>query len=260
MQAALAAEAAQLAGELQLGHLAETALDLLTAANEPEGDCAFCLEPLLAAGRSGSNGGGGGSGGGGCCGGGRGSGPALLRLGCYHAYHAACFAPWWHWQQDRMAQRERQLWDEYRSMAPLKLKEEGIRREGGSGGSALDANGEAGKGTAAVNGSSAGDEAAPFAASAAAAGCGGSASGAFVLACPSCRADVLPSSLAHARQQLQVRWWPGAGLGPWTASAVLLSVRASCLPAAQTRPPLPPELAGGVCRHVEQGQAGCAAG
>ena len=209
VQAALAVEAAQLAGELQLGHLCETALDLLTAGNQPEGACAFCLEPLLAAdGPSGASGGGG-SGGSGT--------RALLRLGCYHAYHAACFAPWWHWQQARLAGRERQLWEEYRGMAPLKLREEGIRREDGSGatGSSGSGGGDSGgaangaaEGAADADGSGASDEAAKVAAAAA------GDTGAFVLACPSCRADVPPSSLEHAWQQLQVSRLGGASLDP----------------------------------------------
>lgn len=71
VQSALEGEAAAMAGELQLGHLCETALDQLTAANQPEGGCAFCLEPLLGAG------------------GGEGSGDGLpvVRLACFHCYH-----------------------------------------------------------------------------------------------------------------------------------------------------------------------------
>lgn len=73
LQAALASEAAALAGELSLGHLVETALDLLTEHNRPEGLCAFCLERLPdpsdpaapGAERQG----------------------ALLRLQCYHCFH-----------------------------------------------------------------------------------------------------------------------------------------------------------------------------
>lgn len=72
IQSALAAEAAAMAGELQLGHLCETALDLLTDANQPEGDCAFCLEPLLHPDDSR---------------GGNGAAPSVLRLACYHCYH-----------------------------------------------------------------------------------------------------------------------------------------------------------------------------
>jgi E3 ubiquitin-protein ligase RNF25 len=49
LQSGLADAAAALAGELALGALVESAIDALTAANWPEGDCAFCLEPLLLA-------------------------------------------------------------------------------------------------------------------------------------------------------------------------------------------------------------------
>jgi hypothetical protein len=59
---------------MQLGHLCETAIDLLTTANQPEGHCTFCLEPLLPPG----NGGGGGEASGSA---------AVLRLGCYHCNH-----------------------------------------------------------------------------------------------------------------------------------------------------------------------------
>ncbi len=69
IQSSLATEAAALAGELQLGHLCETAIDLLTDANTPEGACAFCLEPLLL--------GAGGAAGGGSC----------VRLECFHCFH-----------------------------------------------------------------------------------------------------------------------------------------------------------------------------
>lgn len=68
---ALAREAAALAGELSLGQLVETGLELLSAANRPHGPCAFCLEPLAPGGGAGS------------CG----SGGAVLRLACYHCYH-----------------------------------------------------------------------------------------------------------------------------------------------------------------------------
>lgn len=55
-------EAAGLAGELSLGQLVETALELLSAANRPHGPCSFCLEPVAA-------------------------GEPVLRLACFHCYH-----------------------------------------------------------------------------------------------------------------------------------------------------------------------------
>ena len=63
LQAELSRAAGEaLPGEMVLGHLVEVATDLMTAANEPEGDCAFCLLRLDAA-------------------------PAVLRLDCYHCFH-----------------------------------------------------------------------------------------------------------------------------------------------------------------------------
>jgi hypothetical protein len=100
----------------------------------------------------------------------------------------ACFAPWWQWQQRRVAQREAQLRAEYKSMAPLKLEEEGIRQEqavDSATGSSI-ASDSSNNGGAGSSGSRAGG------------------SGMYVLQCPACRADVLPSSLAHAWPQLQV--------------------------------------------------------
>ncbi len=118
---------------------------------------------------------------------------------------SACFAPWWQWQQRRSAQREAQLWSEYKSMAPLKLEEEGIRREplswlaagAGGGGSSIAGPDSAANGAGAVAAEEEheGD------------GKEGSSQGpgeAYVLLCPACRADIVPSHLAHAWRQLQV--------------------------------------------------------
>ena len=90
-------------------------------------------------------------------------------------------------------------------MAPLKLQEDGIRRQplawlavveqqhsssgdGAQGGEDGEAEGEADGGSGSGS---------------------GGPSEAYVVACPACRADVAPSALAHAWQQLQV----GSGTG-----------------------------------------------
>ena len=69
LNAALRSEALSLRGELQLGHMVETATDLLAAANCPEGDCCFCLAPLAEAAAAGESG-------------------EVLRLRCFHCYHS----------------------------------------------------------------------------------------------------------------------------------------------------------------------------
>lgn len=63
---ALSSEATALAGEMMLGHLCETARNLLTDMNSPEGDCVFCLEPMAEPG---------------------GYPGHLQRLPCYHCFH-----------------------------------------------------------------------------------------------------------------------------------------------------------------------------
>jgi E3 ubiquitin-protein ligase RNF25 len=103
--ASLRAEAGAMPGELVLGHLCETALDLLTELNAPEGSCAFCLDPLLP------------------------SPSPVLKLACFHCFHRPCFAAWWRWRQAQQAAREAQLREEYSFMAEEKLEEEGIRQE-----------------------------------------------------------------------------------------------------------------------------------
>ena len=61
-------EATAMAGEMMLGHLCETAKTRLTEMNSPEGDCAFCLLPLVEDGKHvGSK--------------------QLLKLACFHCYH-----------------------------------------------------------------------------------------------------------------------------------------------------------------------------
>lgn len=44
--ARLQGEAEALQGEMMLGHLCEEAIDFLTDANHPSGDCVFCLGPV----------------------------------------------------------------------------------------------------------------------------------------------------------------------------------------------------------------------
>ena len=66
----LAQQARELGGEMMLGQLIDAAREQLTELNYPEGDCCFCLEPLLQPGWS----------------------PAqlvddLLKLPCFHCFH-----------------------------------------------------------------------------------------------------------------------------------------------------------------------------
>lgn len=143
------------------------------------------------------------------------------RLPFLTAPRRACFAPWWQWQQRRSAQREAQLWSEYKAMAPLKLEEEGIRREpltwlaagaagaGGSGGGSIGL-GSSANGVAEV----AAEEQVEGEGEEDGSGGGGGSKGpgeAYVLLCPACRADIAPSSLAHAWHQLQVGFETWAG-------------------------------------------------
>ena len=66
----LAQQAQELGGEMMLGQLIDAAREQLTELNYPEGDCCFCLEPLLQPGWS----------------------PAQLvedlqKLPCFHCFH-----------------------------------------------------------------------------------------------------------------------------------------------------------------------------
>lgn len=64
----LSTEANNLLGEMMLGSLIETAKDTMTAMNQPEGHCIFCLEGLVPEGSTPSQ-------------------ETLQRLPCYHCYH-----------------------------------------------------------------------------------------------------------------------------------------------------------------------------
>lgn len=66
--AQLSTEANSLLGEMMLGCLIETAKDTMTAMNQPEGHCIFCLEDLVPEGATPSQ-------------------DTLQRLPCYHCYH-----------------------------------------------------------------------------------------------------------------------------------------------------------------------------
>ena len=66
----LQAEASSLVGELMLGSLIETARDAMTAINQPEGNCIYCLEDLVPADWDPNK-----------------QVQGLLRLPCYHTFH-----------------------------------------------------------------------------------------------------------------------------------------------------------------------------
>lgn len=66
----LQAEASNLLGEMMLGSLIETARDVMTDINQPEGNCIYCLEGLVPAGGDPDS-----------------QAQALLRLPCYHTFH-----------------------------------------------------------------------------------------------------------------------------------------------------------------------------
>lgn len=127
-------EASSMKGELILGHLIETALDVITDMNLPRGSCSLCLELLeespsavgsfddegLKDGR----------------------GPLrpsegntgtirhmAVKLPCYHAFHGSCFTSWLLWQQEEHQRCADQLTKEFRAVALEKHKEYGLVRE-----------------------------------------------------------------------------------------------------------------------------------
>lgn len=105
--AQLSTEANNLLGEMMLGCLIETAKDTMTAMNQPEGHCIFCLEDLVPVGATPSQ-------------------ETLQRLPCYHCYHLQCFAEWWHWQQSDRQQKAAQIKKDLQSAAPQHLQQEGL--------------------------------------------------------------------------------------------------------------------------------------
>lgn len=66
----LQAEASSLLGEMMLGSLIETARDVMTDINHPEGNCIYCLESLIPTVRDQAS-----------------DLQGLLRLPCYHTFH-----------------------------------------------------------------------------------------------------------------------------------------------------------------------------
>lgn len=59
--------------------ICEAALDRLTEMNQPDGNCSFCMEPLvLDAGKSDIR-------------------PFMKLLSCFHCFHSDCFGRWWRW-------------------------------------------------------------------------------------------------------------------------------------------------------------------
>ena len=95
LQASLASEAQNLAGEMVIGHLCELALDEITNLNHPTGNCIFCLEDLILQ-------------------------PlddstlktslvtpaySVLKLPCYHCFHFPCFSAYFNWVQREQNQQ-----------------------------------------------------------------------------------------------------------------------------------------------------------
>ena len=80
-------------GDPVLALLCETAFETLTELNHPDGDCAFCLEPMWRADHPSSL---------------RDhSAEAFTKLAkCYHCFHASCFARWYRWRAAAAAEED----------------------------------------------------------------------------------------------------------------------------------------------------------
>ena len=79
-------------GDPVLALLCETAFETLTELNHPDGDCAFCLEPMWRADHPSS------------C---DHSAEAFTKLAkCYHCFHASCFARWYRWRAAAAAEED----------------------------------------------------------------------------------------------------------------------------------------------------------
>eukprot|EP00250_Pteridium_aquilinum_P012255 c20602_g1_i1 orf=188-1345(+) len=81
--ALLVSELDDLANELicnpMLVAICEAALDRLTEMNQPDGNCCFCMEPLVMEDESSE------------------PRPFMKLLSCFHCFHSDCFGRWWRW-------------------------------------------------------------------------------------------------------------------------------------------------------------------
>ncbi|MCO5595816.1 hypothetical protein L7F22_049866 [Adiantum nelumboides] len=83
----LLSELSELAEELtsmpMLVAICEKALDGLTEMNQPDGNCCFCLEPLVIENEVSD------------------MRPFMKLLSCFHCFHSECFVRWWRWMLQR---------------------------------------------------------------------------------------------------------------------------------------------------------------
>ena len=81
-------------GDPVLALLCETAFETLTELNHPDGDCAFCLEPMWREDHPADHPS-------------RHSAEAFTKLAtCYHCFHASCFARWYRWRAAAAAEED----------------------------------------------------------------------------------------------------------------------------------------------------------
>lgn len=119
----LTTEASGLAGELLLGLLFESAKTWLAEHNHPEGPCIFCLEDMAPAAGSQSAGS--------TSGQDANQDTQRMRLPCFHAFHEACFADWWCWQQQAFTEQQRALEEKTGATAAAALVQEALPTKDG---------------------------------------------------------------------------------------------------------------------------------
>ena len=84
-------------GDPVLALLCETAFETLTELNHPDGDCAFCLEPMWREDHPADHPS-------------RHSAETFTKLAtCYHCFHASCFARWYRWRAAAAAEEDAAL-------------------------------------------------------------------------------------------------------------------------------------------------------